>query len=57
MDQKETLEKRGNLNDSLYFLYMRSLVESLFDSDLVERDIIYHPRTKIELIECINEQL
>lgn len=47
MDQKETLEKRGNLNDSLYFLYMKSLSESLFDSDLTSKDIkfgdIYKP--------------
>lgn len=35
MDQKETPEKRGNLNDSLYFLYMKSLKESLFDPDIV----------------------
>ena len=39
MVQKETLENRGNLNDSLYFLYMKSLVESLFDKDLVKKDL------------------
>jgi len=31
--------KRGNLNDSLYFLYMKSLKESLFDTDLAKRPI------------------
>ena len=31
--------------------------ESLFDNDLVERDILYHPRTRGELIKCIDEQL
>lgn len=39
MGQKEIKEKRGNLNDSLYFLYMKSLVESLFDKDIVEKDL------------------
>ena len=47
MDQKEIKEKRGNLNDSLYFLYMKSLVESLFDADLTSKDIkfgdMYNP--------------
>lgn len=38
MDQKETLGKRGNLNDSLYFLYMKSLKESLFDKDLADQN-------------------
>ena len=36
---------------------MKSLVESLFDNDLVKRDILYHPRTKDELIDYIEEQL
>ena len=42
MVQKEIKEKRGNLNDSLYFLYMKSLVESLFDNDLVQKEIPGH---------------
>ena len=36
---------------------MKSLSESLFDKDLVEKDIMYHPKTKNELIDCIKEQL
>ena len=55
MVQKETLEKRGNLNDSLYFLYMRSLQESLFDKDLVERDIKIGSEYKPIRIACIRE--
>ena len=39
MVQKEIKEKRGNLSDSLYFLYMKSLVESIFDKDLVQQDL------------------
>ena len=39
MDQRETKEKRGNLIDSLYFLYMKSLQESLFDTDLAQKDL------------------
>ena len=39
-------------------LGMKSLKESLFDTDLVSKDIImYHPRTKFELRNCIEEQL
>ena len=37
---------------------MKSLQESLFDADLVSKDvIIYHPKTKHELIDCVEEQL
>ena len=36
---------------------MKSLKESLFDSDLVQKDILYHPKTRNELIDCIEEQL
>ena len=36
---------------------MKSLQESLFDSDLAQKDIMYHPKTKDELIDCIKEQL
>jgi surface protein len=36
---------------------MKTLVESLFDKDIVKNDILYHPETKGELINCIEEQL
>ena len=36
---------------------MKTLCESLFDKDLAQKDIMYHPRTKDELIKCIKEQL
>ena len=36
---------------------MKSLKESLFDTDLVSKDITYHPRSKDELEEYIEEQL
>ena len=36
---------------------MKSLKESLFDSDLVQKDSFFHPKTKNELIDCIKEQL
>ena len=36
---------------------MKSLQESLFDSNLVSKDIFYHPKTRDELIEYIKEQL
>ena len=36
---------------------MKSLQESLFDKDLTQKDIIYHPHTRDELIDCIREQL
>ena len=36
---------------------MKSLKESLFDSDLVKKDILYRPKTKDELVDCIKEQL
>ena len=41
----------------MYYFYMKSLQESLFDKDLARKDIIYHPHTKDELIDCIKEQL
>lgn len=31
--------------------------ESVFDKNLVKKDIKYHPKTKDELIDCIKEQL
>ena len=40
-----------------FLLGMKSLKESLFDSNLVSKDIFYHPKTTGELIECIKEQL
>ncbi len=36
---------------------MKSLKESLFDSDLVQNDIMYHPKTKDELKNIIKDQL
>ena len=37
---------------------MKTLVESLFDNELVSKDlIIYHPKTKKELIDCIQKEL
>ena len=37
---------------------MKSLKESLFDDDLVSKDIyLYHPKTKNELMDCIREEL
>ena len=36
---------------------MKSLQESLFDSNLIQKDIIYHPKTWKELKTCIKEQL
>ena len=31
--------------------------ESLFDKDLVTKDIMYRPKTKDELIDCIEQEL
>ena len=45
----------NHLKNSL--LGMKSLKESLFDSDLVQNDIMYHPITPGELKKCIKEQL
>ena len=37
---------------------MKSLKESLFDDDLVTKDVyIYHPKTNIELEECIKKEI
>ena len=36
---------------------MKSLKESLFDDDLVTKDIMCYPKTRSELIDCIKEQL
>ena len=36
---------------------MKSLKESLFDADLVSKDIMYHPRNREELRNIIKEQL
>lgn len=33
------------------------ILESIFDKNLVKKDIKYHPKTKQELIDCIKEQL
>ena len=44
------------LRESLFDSKTQTM-ESLFDKDLVQKDIIYHPRTKDELIKCIKEQL
>ena len=33
------------------------ITESLFDKDLISKDILYHPKTKEELIDYIKEQL
>lgn len=37
---------------------MKTLLESIFDDDLVSKDIyLYHPKTKNELMNCIREEL
>ena len=45
-----------SLKESL-FDSKTQMTESLFDTDLISKDITYHPKTKDELIKCVKEQL
>ena len=43
---------------SKYTMKPKSLVESLFDKDLAEKDLVlHHPKTKEDLIVCIRKEL
>lgn len=46
-----------SLQESLLDSKTQMTIESLFDTDLVSKDILYHPKTKGELRDIIKEQL